>query len=260
MLIGIVLCLVASACGSSEPGPAASAEAVRERIEYGAEPDNFGWLQLPAVVAPEAGFPVVVLVHGGFWRQGFDLSLMDDLADDLAARGYASWNIEYRRVDGAGGWPQTGDDVAAAIEYVSTLADDWPLDTSRVVTVGHSAGGHLALWALGQENEIHVQGSIGLGAVVQLDFFRESQGLLGGTIDEVPEVYEDAAPVLDPERVVLVQGGADGIVPIESLELARDAGITIIEVAGENHFALIDPASDSWAATIDRIGTFLGSS
>ena len=83
-------------------------EQLRTRHDYGPEQDQFGWLQLPAAPAPDNGFPVVILVHGGFWRQQFGATLMDDLATDLAERGYASWNIEYRRVGGAGGWSWSG--------------------------------------------------------------------------------------------------------------------------------------------------------
>lgn len=188
---------------------AAVVEPTRTRIEYGSESDQFGWLQLPDQSTPQGGFPVVVLIHGGFWCQEFGVSLVDDLATDLADRGYASWNTEYRRVGGAGGWPKTGDDVEAAIDYLSVIAADQPLDLDRVVSVGHSAGGHLGLWALGQEERVQLRCSVGIGAVVDLAYFREARALLGGTLDEVPEVYELAAAVLGPDRVALIQGSAE---------------------------------------------------
>jgi acetyl esterase/lipase len=242
---------------TAEPTAVAIVEPVRTRIEYGSESDQFGWLQLPDESTPQGGFPVVVLIHGGFWRQQFGASLMEDLATDLANRGYASWNIEYRRVGGAGGWPATGDDVAAAIDYLSAIAADQPLDLDRVVSVGHSAGGHLGLWALGQETEVQLRGSVGLGAVVDLVYFREAQALLGGTLDEVPQVYELAAPVLDPDRVALIQGGADAIVPQASLQVAVDALVSIVVIDGDGHFDLIDPNSDSWAAALVAVTEFL---
>lgn len=230
---------------------------LRIRLEYGTEPDQFGWLQLPDRPAPAAGFPVVVLVHGGFWRQPFDVSLMDGLADDLADRGYASWNIEYQRVGGAGGWPTTGDDVAAAINHLGAVGNDQSLNLNQIVSVGHSAGGHLALWALGQTGQVTVRGSVGLGAVVDLAYFRESEALLGGTAEDVPDVYSDAAPVLDPDRVVLIQGSSDSIVPQASLQVAIDRQIPVVLIGGDDHFDLIDPGSDSWAAAIRSIEDFL---
>src|ERR1700677_1310495 len=111
-------------------------------FRYGAEPEQFGELWLPA--APATG--TVVVVHGGFWRARYDLSLGRPLAADLAARGYAAWNLEYRRSGGGGGWPTTFEDVAAGIDLLAAL----PVETSRVVAVGHSAGGHLGVWAAGR--------------------------------------------------------------------------------------------------------------
>jgi acetyl esterase/lipase len=109
---------------------------------YGSDPAQFGELSLPD------GVPLgtVVVIHGGFWRARYDLSLGRPLAADLAARGYAAWNLEYRRALAGGGWPATFEDVAAGIDLLATL----PVDTSRVVAVGHSAGGHLAAWAAGR--------------------------------------------------------------------------------------------------------------
>ena len=111
-------------------------------IAYAPGPHRFGELTLPA--GPPRG--VVVVVHGGFWRHAYDLSLGRPLAADLAAAGLAAWNIEYRRVGGGGGWPATFEDVAAAVDAlagpVQEVAGELPLD--RVVAVGHSAGGQLA--------------------------------------------------------------------------------------------------------------------
>ena len=109
---------------------------------YGTDRAQFGELWLPD--GPAAG--TVIIIHGGFWRARYDLSLGRPLAADLAARGYAAWNLEYRRALAGGGWPETFEDVAAGIDLLATL----PVDTSRVIAVGHSAGGHLAAWAAGR--------------------------------------------------------------------------------------------------------------
>src|SRR5215475_12588483 len=114
---------------------------------YGADLAQFGELWLPEGAA--AG--TVVVIHGGFWRARYDLSLGRPLAAALAARGYAAWNLEYRRALAGGGWPTTFEDVAAGIDLLGTLsADTGPVDTSQVIAVGHSAGGHLAAWAAGR--------------------------------------------------------------------------------------------------------------
>ena len=114
------------------------------KYPYGERRDQFGELTLPEGHGP---FPVAVLIHGGFWRARYDLRQEDELAADLAARGWAAWNLEYRRLGwrSRGGWPATFEDVAAGIDELGRLRES--LDLARVVTIGHSAGGQLALWA-----------------------------------------------------------------------------------------------------------------
>ena len=114
----------------------------RSTHPYGSDPSQLGELFLPAGARP---FAVVVVVHGGYWKAQYDRSLMTDLCLDLAAHGLAAWNLEYRRVGSGGGWPATLLDVAAGVDLLADL--EAPLDLSRVVAVGHSAGGQLALWA-----------------------------------------------------------------------------------------------------------------
>src|SRR5579872_5792979 len=114
------------------------------RLRYGPDPLHFGDLRLPGGTGPH---PVVVMVHGGFWRARFNLEYAGHLCAALAALGIATWNVEYRRLgDTGGGWPGTLLDVAAAADHLRTLAAPYHLDLSRVVAMGHSAGGHLALW------------------------------------------------------------------------------------------------------------------
>ena len=114
------------------------------RSACGLDANQFGGLGLPVGAGPH---PVVILIHGGFWRARFGLDLMDGLAEDLAARGIASWNIEYRRVgQPGGGCPGTLWDVAQAADHLAHLAARHRLDLTRLVALGHSAGGQLALW------------------------------------------------------------------------------------------------------------------
>lgn len=242
------------------PAPSAEQGVVSApvRIEYGEHRSQFGELYLPETSTEP--LPVVVLIHGGFWQEQFRLSLMDDLARDLASQGYVAWNIEYRRVGGDGGWPATGVDVAAAIDHLVAVADDHPIDLEQVVLVGHSAGGHLALWSLDRPDAaVTPVGAIGLGAIVDLAYFPESASLLGGTVTEVGERYEDARPVLDPDQVILVHGTEDPIVPSASLAVAFEAGVPVVEIGGDDHFDLIDPASNAWQTTLGQIDGLFGS-
>lgn len=113
------------------------------RHAYGTDPSQFGELYRPK---DSRHTGTVVLIHGGFWRSAYDLTLGAPLAIDLAGRGFTAWNLEYRRVGNGGGWPGTLADVAAGIDLLDTL----DVDTSHVVAIGHSAGGQLAVWAAGR--------------------------------------------------------------------------------------------------------------
>ena len=241
---------------------------------YGAEPDQFGELSLPDGAAKGT----VVIIHGGFWRAIRDLSLGRPLAADLARRGYAAWNLEYRRALAGGGWPGTFEDVAAGIDLLATL----PVDTSRVAAVGHSAGGHLAAWAAGRaklppgapgENPaVAVRGVIAQAGVLALaDCAREHVGgtaaldLMGGGPDELREAYRLADPIAAvpiPAPVVCLHSRADADVPYSYSEryvaAATAAGgrASLVELTGD-HFTLIDPASADWAAAIAALPALL---
>jgi acetyl esterase/lipase len=244
-------------------------------VPYGEHPDQVANLHLPNGAGP---FPVVVLVHGGFWRSGWDRTLMTPLARDLGARGIAAWNIEYRRVGQAeGGWPGTFLDVAAAVDHLATLPD---VDTSRVVTCGHSAGGHLALWlaarhrlpdaAPGSRPVVRAKAAIALAAVS--DLARAGHAglgngavaeLLGGTPEMVPSRHAYADPLaLLPLGVpqLILHGGLDDSVPPEySREYARRAGeeAELVELDAADHFDVIEPSSEAWAAVIQRLPRLL---
>ncbi|MFN8497695.1 MAG: alpha/beta hydrolase [Anaerolineae bacterium] len=130
-------------------------------VAYGPDPSQFGDLYLPDVAGPN---PVVVTIHGGFWRSMYGLGEIQDVAAALADAGYAVWNIEYRRIgQPGGGYPGTLEDVARAIDYLGVLGPQYGLNLNQVITVGHSAGGHLALWAAGRPTEVGATGGAGAG-------------------------------------------------------------------------------------------------
>jgi acetyl esterase/lipase len=244
-------------------------------FRYGADPEQHGELWLPA--GPAAG--TIVVVHGGFWRARYDLSLGRPLAEDLAARGYAAWNLEYRRAGGGGGWPGTFEDVAAGIDRLADL----PVDTSRVVAIGHSAGGHLAAWAAGRGRlpdgvpgarpRVALTGVISQAGVLALaDCARERVGdtaaldLMGGTPDELPEQYRLADPIAAvpvAAAVLCLHSRADDEVPFSYSEryvaAAEQAGgrARLAETGGD-HYTLIDPATADWAVVIDALPALLG--
>ncbi len=249
------------------------------KIQYGTDALHFGELSLPQSSGPH---PVVILIHGGFWRTRYDLSLMSALAENLAQQGIAAWNIEYRRVgDTGGGWPNTLIDVALACDFLKTLAIEHHLDLQHVVPVGHSAGGHLAFWLAARPrlpqnsplsyttSPLPLTGTVSLAGVVDLKHAWQlalgngaTAELLAGSPELLADRYTLASPYeLLPLHVpqVLIHGDRDDRVPIEIsrryAEKAQALGdtVTFIPLAGADHFVLIDPSSKAWQTTIEEI-------
>ncbi len=283
VLVGACTSVLAG-CVPTAPTPD-KAEGVpgARRISYGASPAQFGELHLPA---GHGSVPVVIVLHGGYWRAQFGLDLGTPLAVDLANHGVAAWNVEYRRLGsgsgGGGGWPATFDDVAAAVDAVAgpvQATADGRLTLSDVRAVGHSAGGQLAVWAAGRA--LLPAGAPGAAPTVRLSRVvsqagvldlvgacRQSLGggaseeLLGGSASAQPERYAQASPLtLLPLRipVTCVHGAADATVPISQSETyvaaATAAGdpATLVRLPGVDHFALIDPTTPAWAACRDAV-------
>ena len=193
-------------------------------VAYGDDPAQFAELSVPAGDAPA---PVAVVIHGGFWRHRYDLSLGRPLASTLPPRGWAALNVEYRRVGGGGGYPATLDDVSAAIDALADM--DAGLDLDTVVTIGHSAGGHLAAWAATRlEPAVPVTGVVSQAGVLDLRAAATeqlgagaTQDFLGGGPDDVPERYDHASPIEHVPLgvpVLCVHGRDDTNVPVEQSE------------------------------------------
>ena len=301
-----MLALAASmACARTQPSrrvisfselAAATAPPADHRIAYGTESLQFGELRLPS---GSGRVPLVVFIHGGCWRAQYDLAHVASASAALVADGYATWTIEYRRLgDAGGGWPGTFDDVALAVDHVRSLAAQFPrLDTTRVVLMGHSAGGQLALWAASRTaadvsgalmpvsgEPLVVAGVVSLAGITDLAAYGATTSgcngavtpLMGGTPAAVPERYRAVSPVdRVPLRIPvrLVHGDADPTVPLtQSRDFDarnRAAGGTseMYVVAGAGHFDLVAPTADAWATvrralhslTLRSAGTVTGS-
>ncbi|CCI52328.1 MAG: alpha/beta hydrolase [Tetrasphaera jenkinsii] len=260
------------------------------KLTYGRDPSQFAELHLPdgggqEGTGPDARetAPVCVVVHGGFWRARYGLDLGTPLARDLAAHGVAALNVEYRRVGNGGGWPNTCADVAAAVDALAAVADR--VDLTRVVALGHSAGGHLAGWLAGRARLR--DGAPGANPVVPLSGFVSQAGVLdlelavtdhlgAGAVAAFldpsgggePAAYEVVSPVrLLPTGVpsVLVHGTADEDVPLSQSEsyaaaAARaDDSCRLVTLPGADHFGVITPDSPDWhvcrAAVLDLVST-----
>jgi acetyl esterase/lipase len=244
----------------------------RVLLDFLSRPSSFSYgshrwaradLYLPRGSGP---FPVAVVLHGGYWRARYSKRLMRGACADLARRGFAAWNVEYRRIGRGqgGGWPATLDDVGAAIDHLASL-DDPRLDLADGVTaVGHSAGGQLALWAASRVDPlVPVRRVVAQAAVCNLAMAGEpAWEFLGGTPEQVPERYAAADPMrLVPLGVptLLVHGADDETVPVqrsrEYAAAARAAGdpVELVEPVPGGHRVHPDPRSEAWWVAADWI-------
>ncbi len=208
------------------------------------------------------GGPLLVLLHGGFWRAAWDRRHTRPLAEALAGRGFVVATPEYRRTGAGGGFPATTDDVLAATRRLPRLLGELGLGGPPGATVvGHSAGGHLALWLAVQDlrDDLSLRRVVALAPVGDLvDAFRRDLGdgavraFMGGGPDQVDYARADPAALLGRPRtggvpVVVLHGTRDDRVPLENSEWARERpGVVLRELPGVDHFGLIDPGSGAW--------------
>ena len=255
------------------------------RIAYGQGEEQYGELWLPEGDGP---FPLVIMIHGGCWQAAIPGTILQDqLNADLKARGIAVWNLTYPRLGHeTGGYPGTFDSVARGVDYARQLTRDYPIDPRRTVLMGHSAGGHLALWAaargqlqdtpLSVEDPFIPNGVITLAGINDLELYRaEGPGRCGepDTVDALIAGHPGDAPYADtsPDQLlplhveqVIVSGELDPIVPPQFgaayAAEAEAAGDTVTEITLENagHFELIDPTAPAWAVILDEVERLLG--
>jgi acetyl esterase/lipase len=249
------------------------------RLRYGPDESQFGDLRIPQ--GGGGPYPVVVVIHGGFWRAQYDLGHIGHLCEALAREGIATWSLEYRRIgEPHGGWPGTFRDVVTGTAHLRPLAVSFPLDLGRVFTLGHSAGGHLAIWLASSRRlaDNHplvpaslpsIRGAVSLAGVLDLrraSDLRLSRGvtdeLLGGSPGKVPERYATTSPIdMLPVGVprALVHGEADDVVPIEIsrryLEAAAARGdqVSLTALPNVGHFEVIDPLSHAWPPVLAAV-------
>jgi acetyl esterase/lipase len=226
------------------------------RIAYGKGPFQFGDLRLPSPAAKGKGlYPTAIIVHGGCWLAEYDLDYISKLSAALTEKGIATWTIEYRRVGNPGGGvPGTFDDLAAAAAYLHVLAKQYPLDLARTIAVGHSAGGHLALWLA---STAPLKGVVSLAGVADLRAAAAQNvcgdaatQLLGDKLDYRRYSPAEMLPLRLPQR--LIHGANDSLVPVEMSRAyeaaAKRAGddVTLAVIPNAGHFELVTPQSAAW--------------
>ncbi|WP_439882525.1 alpha/beta hydrolase family protein [Pontibacter sp. MBLB2868] len=252
-------------------------------IKYGPDSLQYGALRLPEGKGP---FPVIVVIHGGCWLSAYNSEYMSHVSEALTKAGYATWNIEFRRVgDVGGGFPGTFLDVAKGTDYVRELAKMYPVNARKVIVMGHSAGGHLALWLAARKNlspgselytrrPLKLKGVVSLAGIPDLESYSLDKGscnaavpqLMGGMPEDLPAKYAAASPIkLLPLQVPqrLIQGDLDPIVPVsQSQQYTKaaqnkddDARMILVENAG--HFDLVAPQTEAWITIMKTVRELL---
>ena len=239
------------------------------RFAYGDDSQQFGELTLPRAAPPH---PVVVLVHGGGYQEKYDLSPLGGLVASLADDGFAVWNIEYRRHGNGGDFPQMFLDVAAAADHLRQIADEHSLYLDQVISMGHSAGGHLALWLaarhrIERSSPLHVETPVEIHAALALapvgdiallaSTVSDSDAVLtvmGGRPAAAPDNYRNGSPsellpIGKPQTIIV--GSEDRAILDNSrayVDAAMDAGdapkLTVLPDVG--HFEVVHAPSPTW--------------
>jgi acetyl esterase/lipase len=239
----------------SLPPPPADA-----RIAYGNDPNQFGELRLPKGKGP---FPVVMNIHGGFWRARYDLTHAGHLCAALTAKGAVTWNVEYRRAGNpGGGWPGTLEDIRSAYRFIAEISGRYNLNPAKALVMGHSAGGQLALCLAAYETSVRrvvsLAGVVDLQQAWKLHLSNDAVAeFLGGKPDEVASGYHAADPmdlaVSHDTAQWLIHGASDDTVPSHfsrkyvEQKKKRGEDVHYLELPNAGHLDVIDPRSNAWS-------------
>ena len=291
--VGLFVLLWTCAVAAQSRGPAelatAPVPAGARRIAYGTDPLQFGELRVPSTKGPH---PVAIVVHGGCWaarlgtldERAVAFDNMRPLAAALTEAGIATWNVEYRRLGHpGGGWPGTFQDVAQAADFVQSLAESHALDLTRVVAIGHSAGGHLVMWLAARAkllptSELYTSNPLVLTGVVNLDGPADLKAalavqqpicgspvitnLLGGSPEERPDRYRAASPIeLLPvgvrQEFFAGRMFASQVAPYETASRKAGDALRATVLGDAGHFVFIDPQSDVWPQVLAGVRRLL---
>jgi acetyl esterase/lipase len=228
------------------------------RLRYGSDEHQFGDLRVPKGSGP---FSAAMFIHGGFWRAKYDLGHAGFLCAALAKAGFVTWNLEYRRVGNpGGGWPGSFEDVTAGYQFLKQLTGKYPIDAKRVIVLGHSAGGQLALALAAHHNSmravVSLAGVLNLRRAWDLHLSNDAVAeFLGGPPERVPDHYHEASPAeLDIHcKQLLIHGSEDDIVPVAmSRDYAKqkkqkNEDVRLLEIPKAGHFEIVDPESKIWS-------------
>jgi acetyl esterase/lipase len=249
----------------SKPQPAPD-----EHVAYGADPNQFLEVRLPRVKGPH---PALLNIHGGFWRAKYDLAHAGHLCEALRVAGVATFNTEYRRVGNAGGgWPGTFEDIRSAYRFVRQETSRFHLDVDKLVVMGHSAGGQLALCLAAHEPSlrrvISLAGVVDLKKAYALHLSNDAVvEFLGGKPDAVPEHYREADPMelsIPQAQQWLLHGREDDTIPSEfgrdyvTEKKKKGESVELLEIPRAGHFELIDPVSDAFRQVVSTVLSAVG--
>jgi acetyl esterase/lipase len=240
------------------------------RVSYGTDPNQFLEVRLPSGKGPH---PVLLNIHGGYWRAKYDLAHAGHICEAIRSAGVATINVEYRRVGNlGGGWPGTFSDIRAAYQFVRQASGRFYIDPARMVVMGHSAGGQLALCLAAHETSllrvISLAGVVDLKQAFALHLSNDAVvEFLGGKPDAVPEHYREADPMelsIPEARQWLLHGTEDDTVPPEfsrayvkfktsTKNAGKSENATLVEIPHAGHFELIDPSSEAFKQVISTV-------